>query len=284
MMTAIGTIGAIMRYPVKSMLGEHLNECDVDISGLYGDRAYALLDAFTGKIASAKQPNMWRNLLEFRASTVPFPDFRSIVVCDGLGNEVGISDPDFDTKVSGLIGKKIKLVNVRMAGIELNRARPDEVMADGFDAAVTQDVLAIGAAAPTGGFFDYAPIHLMTSASLDAVRSAAPAASIDAARYRPNIMIETELSTAFGENMWIGRKLRIGQSVSLEVIAPTPRCAVPMLPHGNLPQSREAVSLLNTMNKIEFPLLGPGKFPCLGAYAAVLTSGAIRCGDPIMVE
>lgn len=284
MTTTVGTVNAIMRFPIKSLLGESLEECEIVASGLLGDRGHALVDPSTGKIASAKQPNLWRDLLTFRAKTASETDPRAIVVSDGVGNKVDISDPNFEAKVSQLLGRTIKLINVRPTGIELNRARPDEVMNEGIDAKVTQDVLAIAAAAPDGGFFDFAPLHVMTSASLDAVRSAAPAASIHAERYRPNIVIDTPPSMVFGENKWIGRKLRIGQSVSLEVIAPTPRCAVPMLAHGALPQSREAVATVNALNKIEFPLLGPGTFPCLGAYARVLATGAISCGDPVVLE
>jgi len=149
---------------------------------------------------------------------------------------------------------------------------------------VTQDVLAISKAAPTGGFFDFAPIHVMTTASLDAVRAAAPDASISAERYRPNIVIETGAGMVFPENAWVGRRIRIGETVSLEVIAPTPRCAVPMLMHGRLPFSREAVAVVNQLNQVEFPMLGPGTFPCLGAYATVLAPGAVKCGDQVILQ
>ena len=203
---------------------------------------------------------------------------------DGGGNQIDVLDPDFDAKLSEWLGRKVRLIDVRPAGIELNRARPDEVMTEGVDASVTQDVLAIASAAPGGGFFDFAPLHVMTSASLDATRAAAPAASIEAARYRPNIVIETPSPQMFAENAWVGRRLRIGAHVSIEVIAPTPRCAVPMLAHGTLPHSREAVAAVNRLNRIEFPPLGPGTFPCLGAYATVVASGAVKCGDEVVLE
>ena len=51
---ASGTIVALWRYPVKSMQGEELNSGQVGECGLLGDRAYALVDAQDGKIASAK--------------------------------------------------------------------------------------------------------------------------------------------------------------------------------------------------------------------------------------
>jgi uncharacterized protein len=49
--TAIGTTVSIWRYHVKSMLGEELNSSDVTERGLVGDRAYALIDKETGKVA-----------------------------------------------------------------------------------------------------------------------------------------------------------------------------------------------------------------------------------------
>jgi uncharacterized protein YcbX len=49
-----GSVVSVLRYPVKSMMGEELTVADVTEGGLIGDRAYALIDNTTGKIASAK--------------------------------------------------------------------------------------------------------------------------------------------------------------------------------------------------------------------------------------
>jgi uncharacterized protein len=283
MTSMIGTIGAIMRFPVKSLLGENLDRCEITLQGLDGDRTHALVDVSTGKIASAKQPSLWRRLLEFAASTASSAPL-SIVISDVDGNRISHGDPDFAETLSKLLGREVKLIDVRPAGIELNRARPDEVMTQGLNATVTQDVLAIGAAAPVGGFFDFAPLHLMTTGSLDAIRAAAPDESITADRYRPNLVIETLPSMSFSENQWVGRRIRIGDAVEVEVIAPTPRCAVPMLAHGRLPYSRDAVAAVNKLNQVEFPMLGPGTFPCLGVYATVLATGPVRRGDQVVLD
>jgi uncharacterized protein YcbX len=280
----IGTVGVIMRYPVKSLQGERLDEGKITPIGLSGDRTHALVDLSTGKIASAKQPNLWRDLLQYSANTTAAAEPWSIDVMDAAGNRLQHLDPDFDSKLSQWLGRQVRLIDVRPEGIELNRARPDEVLVSGVDAMVTQDVLAIAKAAPTGGFFDFAPLHVMTTASLNAISAAAPDASIAAERYRPNLVIETEAGMVFPENAWVGRRIRIGDTVSLEVIAPTPRCAVPMLMHGRLPFSRDAVAVVNTLNQVEFPMLGAGTFPCLGAYATVLAAGAVKRGDQVMLQ
>ena len=52
----VGSVVSVLRYPVKSMMGEELTVADVTEGGLIGDRAYALIDNTTGKIASAKNP------------------------------------------------------------------------------------------------------------------------------------------------------------------------------------------------------------------------------------
>lgn len=70
-MTTTAKLVAIWRYPVKSMMGEELVAADVGGNGLVGDRAYALLDAETGKVASAKNPKAWPGLFDFRAT---YPD------------------------------------------------------------------------------------------------------------------------------------------------------------------------------------------------------------------
>ena len=71
--TATGKVVSIWRYPVKSMLGEELNSSVVTQRGLLGDRAYALIDKETGKVASAKNPRKWEKLFDFHSMFVDAP-------------------------------------------------------------------------------------------------------------------------------------------------------------------------------------------------------------------
>ena len=64
----VGPVVALWRYPVKSMQGEELNASAVTERGLRGDRAFALLDAAEGWVASAKNPRKWPHLFDFRAA------------------------------------------------------------------------------------------------------------------------------------------------------------------------------------------------------------------------
>ena len=69
----VGTIQALWRFPVKSMLGEELDAADLSEGGIAGDRAYAIRDKETGKVASAKHPKLWPDLLACRAAFVEPP-------------------------------------------------------------------------------------------------------------------------------------------------------------------------------------------------------------------
>ncbi|TML88346.1 MAG: hypothetical protein E6G08_08125 [Actinobacteria bacterium] len=44
---AAGSVVALWRYPVKSMMGEELNAAEVTERGLVGDRQFAVVDAST---------------------------------------------------------------------------------------------------------------------------------------------------------------------------------------------------------------------------------------------
>src|ERR671928_1649042 len=69
----LGSVVALWRYPVKSMMGEELNAAEVTERGLLGDRAYAVVDSADGKVASAKNPRKWPQLFDFRAAFVDIP-------------------------------------------------------------------------------------------------------------------------------------------------------------------------------------------------------------------
>ena len=63
-----GAVAAPWRYPVKSMMGEELNSCEVTGRGLLGDRQSAVVDRATGKVGGAKNPRKWRSFFDFRAA------------------------------------------------------------------------------------------------------------------------------------------------------------------------------------------------------------------------
>jgi uncharacterized protein YcbX len=271
----LGTVTRLRRYPVKSMLGEDLEAGEVSLAGLAGDRRLAVVSRRTGKVASAKYPRLWRDLLTLSAEAreaaalITLPD----------GKTMSSTDADVDDVLSGLLNEPVTLTATPPPGASLDRAVPEAVLRDGIAAAVPARLIEIGAGAPPGTFVDFAPLHLLTSATLDRIAELSPYRRAHLERYRPNVVIGTG-ADGFTENDWLGRDLRVGADLVLRVIARTPRCAVPTLAHGDLPRDAEALRVLARHNRVS-PVADSDPEPCAGVYAQVLRPGRISTGDPV---
>src|ERR1035441_117655 len=105
----LGTVGALRRYPVKSMLGEDGRAADVSWTGLARDRWLAGVSRTTGKIASAKYPRLWRDLLTASASAA---DDAVLITLPG-GKTVWSTDAEVDTVLSELLDEPVTLTATR---------------------------------------------------------------------------------------------------------------------------------------------------------------------------
>jgi hypothetical protein len=273
-------VAGLRRYPVKSMLGEDVDAGEVTFTGLSGDRRLAVVSRATGKIASAKFPRLWRDLLTMAVASA---DDRA---ADGAvritlpeGKTVWSSDADVDSVLSDLLDEPVTLTATPVPGAALDRAVPEAVLRDGVDAPVPAELMEIGGGGPPGTFVDFAPLHLLTTSTLDRIAELSPHGRADLERYRPNVLIATT-AAGFIENDWLERILRVGDEIVLRVIARTPRCAVPTLAHGALPRDPDALRVLARHNRVE-PLDSLDPEPCAGVYAEVLRPGRIRTGDPV---
>jgi uncharacterized protein YcbX len=280
----LGTVTTLRRYPVKSMLGEDLQAGEVGRAGLAGDRRLAVVSRRTGKIASAKYPRLWRDMLTLSAeAALPagVTGGREVAALITLpdGKTVRSTDADVDGILSGLLDEPVTLTATPPAGASLDRAVPEAVLRDGIAAPVPATLIEIGAAAPPGTFVDFAPLHLITTVTLDRIAELSPRRRADLERYRPNVVISTG-GSGFTENDWVGRELRVGADLVLRVIARTPRCAIPTLAHGHLPRDTEALRVVARNNRIS-PLPDVDPEPCAGVYAEVLQPGRISTGDPV---
>jgi len=59
----VGSVAALWRYPVKSMVGEELMSSHITDRGLLGDRQFAVVDRATGKIGGGQEPEEVGELL-----------------------------------------------------------------------------------------------------------------------------------------------------------------------------------------------------------------------------
>ena len=265
-----GSVLALWRYPVKSMMGEDLNATEVGERGLIGDRAYALIDSTDGKVVSAKNPRKWPLMFNFRAALTEAPSTGAaippvrIVLPDGT---VVTSDRDDVSKtVSGALGREVTLQSTPPDTPGLQEYWPDMEGLDQRDT-VTDEAM------PVGTFFDGATVHLLTTATIDALRQAAPTGRFEVRRFRPNIVVQPASGEeGFVENDWIGHTLAIGDQVRLKIENPCPRCVMTTLPQGDLPKDLDILGTAVKQNDGH-----------VGVYAAVLTGGTIRRGDAVRV-
>jgi uncharacterized protein YcbX len=280
--TDVPAVDAVFRYPVKSMLGTRVEQAQVGVSGLAGDRGWALIDLQTGKVASAKQPRLWRCLLQLRAEchagaggaepavTITLPD----------GTSVRAGGPGANQVLTEFVGRPVALRRGREPGAGIDRAVPEEVLAHGTGAEVAFESLELSQEAPGDSFLDYAPVHLITTATLAEISGAAGTTPHPRV-FRPNLILATPEMSGYAENDWVGQQLAIGGQVRLEIFLPTPRCAVPTLAHGQDPGDPQVLRTLARNNRI--PIEGSGLQTCAGVYAKVITPGQVRAGDKVHI-
>jgi uncharacterized protein YcbX len=273
------------------MLGEQLDAAEVAEGGLVGDRAYAIRDRATGKVASAKHPKLWPNLLACRAAFVEPPragdEFPPVRIQLADGSSVLSDAADVDAVLSSFFGREVELARAAQNGYTIDQYHPDEenydpeghrdeVVEARLGAAFFND-RGLPSAVPEGSFFDLYPLSVLTTSSLDQLGELEPQSRFDARRFRMNLIVDTP-ARGFVENEWLGRTLAIGDDVRLGVALPDPRCVMPSLAQEDLPKDSRILKALAQHNRID---VAGALYPCAGVYAVAEATGTIRRDDRV---
>jgi uncharacterized protein YcbX len=205
------TVVEVWRYPVKSLLGEQLEEVRVEERGVVGDRLYAVTDR-NGKLGSGKTTRRFRRLdglFDLRARDggerpiVTLPD----------GRELPAGDAELDAFLSERYGDDLRVL------------REDGVP-----------------------HHDAAPLHLLTTSSLRWLGKSLPASRIDARRFRPNVLLEA-VGVALVEDAWVGRRFALGSTV-IRVVERTERCVMTTSAQSELPKDPEVLRAVTELNDV----------------------------------
>lgn len=290
-MTSAGTIREIWRYPIKSMGGERRDAIELDERGPRGDRLWAIRDQEKGATTSAKRlPGLL--LMTARYLEEPGPDagpgaVPPVAIRLPDGNEVTSGDADVHDRLSAALGRRVSLSALRPASDrdhyrstattadEMRAAfgvGPDEPLPDFSSLPVSLLAELARYATPRGTYVDAYPVHVITTASLAAMRALAPTADFDRRRFRANLLVESAGGEGLVERGWAGGTLRAGDAV-LRLEIPTVRCSMPSRAQTDLPA-----------DPLVMKTVAAEADRCLGLYATVSRPGRVSVGDPIDVE
>ncbi|NUR26604.1 MAG: MOSC domain-containing protein [Catenulispora sp.] len=253
---AVGTVVALWRYPVKSMRGEQVAGAAVDARGLVGDRRWAVWDP-EGRFGSCKDTRRFRRmdgLLDFVAGYPDAPD-----IADAPTSPNAPASPE-DTAVGA---------PQLLAPDGARHPVPSPAADDAVRAHIGRDDVRLMPEAETP-HHDAAPLHLLSTATLDWYRQQLQDVPTDERRLRPNLVVRLPGAQAFAEDAWHGRRLRIGDgphAVLAQFLRQTVRCRTLNVAQDDLPYtSRGLKSLADRDLK-------------LGVYLEVVEPGRITVGD-----
>lgn len=201
-------VAALWRYPVKSLGGESIESVEVGVDGLLGDRAFAIVDAITGGVITARDES--RLLL----ATATWRDGDVEIVGPG-----GLP-LNTDRALSAWIGRPVRLI---AAGNRKDPCRHSGV-------ATRNDHLPKMSSGGAWHDSPWARISLVTTASLG---SWAPA------RFRANVVL-----AGTGEEALADRYAQLG-SARLRFTRPIERCVVVTRAQPGLEVDREVLRTLH---------------------------------------
>jgi len=188
MLTEIGYVEAIFRYPVKSMGGERLEAANLGWHGLEGDRrlAFRRLDDRGGIpwLTASKLPDLLLFAPQRRQGGAQGDLPTHIRTPDG--EETPIFGEDLATEVGRRYGSPVQMMHLK------------------------------------NGIFDDASISVIASDTVHEIGRLS-GRSLDVRRFRPNVVVRLLRSLPFQEDEWVGSVLSFGEGDDAPAITATMR-------------------------------------------------------------
>lgn len=188
MLTEIGYVEAIFRYPVKSMGGERLEAANLGWHGLEGDRrlAFRRLDDRGGIpwLTASKLPDLLLFAPQHRQDGAQGDLPTHIRTPDG--EETPIFGEDLATEVGRRYGSPVQMMHLK------------------------------------NGIFDDATISVIASDTVHEIGRLS-GRSLDVRRFRPNVVVRLLRSLPFQEDEWVGSVLSFGEGDDAPAITATMR-------------------------------------------------------------
>ena len=259
-MGLVGRVDSLWRYPVKSMRGEELAEAYVGFSGVYGDRLYA-----------------------FRSSASPtgFPFLTGREQEEMILYRPRFRHPDKAVKPANLteaesISPGLTPLFADPADLGVDVETPSgEMLAVDVPALIRRLAERIGAAPSLAllrserAMTDCRPVSLFSVQTVQRLGEEI-GGPIDKRRFRANVYVDLGSAAGFGEDGFVGRRLRLGSKAVISVLERDPRCKMITLDPDTAEPRPEI------LRKVARDHDGKA-----GVYGAVLVEGMVRQGDEI---
>ena len=227
-------VQALWHYPVKSLLGEPVQQLSLDMRGAVGDRLHAVVTA-DGKLGSGKSTRRFARidrLLSLRATG--HPSALQITFPDGTTRRADAED--LNALLSRFLEQPVTL-------------EQEQAVAH----------------------HDDSPVHLLLTSELSRLQALVPEARIDPRRFRANIVLQTPQHLT-GEDL-LGKVLTLGDT-RLLITHKTERCRMVTLPQEDLPFEPRVLRAIAQDLDVDFGLyakvLRPGSVS-VGQQAATST-------------
>jgi uncharacterized protein YcbX len=291
----VGSVAALWRFPVKSMRGERIEQAEITEGGLVGDRAYALIEADSGKVVSAKSVRHFPDLLACRAEFVEPPqlgrDLPPVRITLPDGTALRSDSNDVDRLLSVYFRREVRLASAAPEDFTIDmyltdvegadpKGRKDTVVEQKLGSAYFDDA-GLASPVPAGAFFDAFPLTVLTTSTLERLNELQPQSRFDERRFRMNVIVAA-LEPGFVENDWVGRQLVFGGRVRVNVAVSDVRCVMTTLAQEDLPADSGVLRALVEHNRLQ--VAGAKQLPCAGVYAVVTEPGLIRTADPVTIN
>ena len=248
MLTPIGQIEALFRYPVKSMAGEPLGAADLGWHGLKGDRRLA----FRRVDDRSEMPWLTASKLPDLIRYVPLR----------LENENDGADTDVPTHIRTPECKELPLYR-KDRGKDLAKE-----VGRRYGAPVEMMQL-------RNGIFDEACISVIATDTVSEIARLA-GVSPDVRRFRPNIVVRLLPPAPFQEDAWLGGVLSFGEEDDPPAIIVTQRdvrCSMLNLDPDTARPAPEVLKAVVRVNQNH-----------AGIYGAVARTGILAVGQSVFFE
>ncbi|MRH41500.1 MOSC domain-containing protein [Aquibacillus halophilus] len=236
----IGHIKELVRHPVKSLDGEFVQKSKIMDYGLYGDRSHAYLDETKkGNFLTITQ---FQEMVRYKARFVgeeSMDEYPKVEVITPEGNVFDWKDEELIKEMENKSKRKISTKKYTPSLVPIGPIAVEHIL-------------------------------LVTDASLDKLEEIWGKEEVDFRRFRPNLFIELKEKKPFVEEEWIGKRIKIGNEVEVQLVGHSERCMIITVNPDNAERDKSLHTALIKERNNNF-----------GVYASVIKTGDIHVNDEI---